>query len=239
MGNSKPQHPGYVKMEDTPWITQGRQIASAGGQGILDNYNRVNVFDEDTLASLEARNNDTYHRAFDNMERAYTNTMNKYAANNYNRFGSLNATPSAYVTDEYQRQFQRQLDDLAYNQAVNYDELMDNELQRRYNTLNMYNNMYQYGNTPHQLDLANWNIENTNRDIAYQNALAGSSGNKFTNTLKGALNGAISGGMAGGPWGALAGAAAGGAGGYFGADLGGDSLGGLGKSFGSFMGGKV
>ena len=239
MGGSSPKHPGYVKMEDTPWITQGRQIADAGGQGILDNYNKVNVFDEDTLASLEARNNATYKRAFDNMEKAYTNTMNKYAANNYNRFGTLNSTPSAYVTDEYQRQFQRQMDDLAYNQATNYDTLMDNELQRRYDTLNMYNNMYQYGNTPYQLDLANWNIENTNRDIAYQNALAGGGGSNWSNALSGAINGAVSGGLAGGPWGALAGAAAGGIGGYLGSDVSDSNLGSIGNKFNSWMGGVV
>ena len=77
---STPKHPGYVKMEDTPWITQGREIADIGGKGVLDNYGKVNVFDEATQASLNARNNDIYNRAFGDMERAYTDTMNKYNA---------------------------------------------------------------------------------------------------------------------------------------------------------------
>lgn len=168
--------PQYDKFEDTPWITQGRQIADIGGKGILDNYNKVNVFDDDTLASLEARNNNVYQRAFGDAEKAYTDTMNKYNAANYNQFGTLNATAPAYRTDEYQRQFQRQLDDLAYNKAVNYENLINNELQRRYNTLDMFGNMYGYGQTPYQVDLANWNTSNTNKDLAWQYGNSGGRG---------------------------------------------------------------
>ena len=216
MGKKKaPSHPGYVKMEDTPWITQGREIADVGGKGILENYNNVNVFSPETQKSLEARNNAIYKRAFDNMEKSYTDTMNKYSAANYGQFGTLNATPAAYRTDQYRKDFQRQMDDLAYNQAVNYDTLMDNELSRRYNTLDMFGNLYNYGLIPYQQDIRNWNIENTNRDIAYQNMLINNSGgSKFSNALSGAMKGA-SAGSAAGPWGALAGGIAGGAAGYF------------------------
>ena len=172
MGKSKaPKHEHYEQMKDTPWITQGREIADKGGQGILDYYNKVNVFDDQTKNELAQRNKEIYNRAFDNMERAYTNTMNKYNANNYGQFGTLNATAPSFVTDQYRRDAQRQMNDLAYNQAVNYEDLTDRELQRRYNTLNMFGNMYQYGQTPYQLDLANWNTRNTNKDIAYNNAL--------------------------------------------------------------------
>ena len=204
MGKNKAKHESYEEFKDTPWITQGRQIADVGGQGILDNYNRVNVFDEATQDSLNARNNAIYKRAFDNMEREYTNTMNKYAAKNYNQFGTLNATAPSYITDMYRLDAQRRMDDLAYNQAVNYDQLMDNELQRRYNTLDMFGNLYQYGNTPHQVDLANWNTRNTNRDIAYNNSLASGSGG-FSGALKGGIAGATTGGSIGGGYGALAG----------------------------------
>lgn len=168
----KVKAPQYEKFKDTPWITQGREIADIGGKGVLENYNKVNVFDEATQASLNARNNDIYNRAFGDMERAYKDTMNKYNAANYNQFGTLNATAPAYRTDEYQRQFQRQLDDLAYNKAINYENLINNELQRRYNTLDMFGNMYNYGQTPHSVDIANWNTSNTNKDLAMQAALA-------------------------------------------------------------------
>lgn len=212
--SSSVSHSGYVKMEDTPWITQARDIADIGGKGVLDNYNKVNVFDEATRQSLDARNNEIYKRAFGNMEREYANTMNKYNARNYGQFGTLNATPSAFVTDQYNRDYQRRLDDLAYNQAVNYDALMNKELQRRYNTLDMYGNMYQYGRTPYDLDLKNWNIENTNRDLAYQSALANAQnqGGGLGGLLGGALIGAGI-GSSFGKSGALGGAFGGGIGG--------------------------
>lgn len=214
MGDT-PQHEPYEEMKDTPWITQGRDIADKGGKGILDNYNKVNVFDDATNRSLDARNNQTYKRAFDDMERAYTNTMNKYNAANYNQFGTLNATPASYRTDMYNLGAQRQLDDLAYNQAMNYDVLRDKELARRYNTLNMFGNMYQYGNTPYQQDIMNWNTRNTNKDIAYQNALvANQNGGGLGGALSGALQGGVNGFlMTGNPWGAVAGAGAGAIGG--------------------------
>ena len=183
-GKSKKTYvPQYEKFEDTPWIKQGREIADIGGKGILENYGKVNVFDEPTQASLEARNNTVYQRAFDDASRMYKDTMNKYNAANYNQFGTLNATAPAYRTDEYQRQFQRQLDDLAYNKAVNYENLINNELQRRYNTLDMFGNMYGYGQTPHQVDRANWNTSNTNKDLLYKAMQANNIGSSFGNLL--------------------------------------------------------
>lgn len=220
MGSSDaPKHEAYEEMKDTPWITQGRDIADKGGQGILDYYNKVNVFDDQTKRELAQRNREIYNRAFDNMEREYTNTMNKYAAKNYGQFGTLNATAPSFVTDQYRIDAQRQMNDLAYNQAVNYDDLMDRELQRRYNTLNMFGNMYQYGQTPYQLDIANWNTRNTNKDIAYQNAMVDYQLNKnngfnFGGMLEGASQGATA-GSAFGPWGAAIGGVAGGAMGGF------------------------
>jgi len=185
MGDS-PKHPGYKKMKDTAWIKQGRQIADIGGKGVLDNYNSVNVFDQNIRNELNARNGDIYQRAFNDMNKAYRDTMNQYAARNYNRFGSLNSTPSAYTTDNYQKDFQRQMNDLAYNKAMNYENLVNNELNRRYKTLGMYEDLYGYGQIPYQQDVNNWNIENTNRDIQYKNAVM-SSQNNWLNTGLGAL----------------------------------------------------
>lgn len=186
--NDAPSHAPYEEMKDTPWITQGREIADVGGQGILSNYKNVDVFDEATNKSIEARNNDVAKRALSDMEKAYTATMNKYAGANYNRFGSLNSTPSSYVTDQYRQDFQRQMDDWAYNKALNYENLRDQELARRYNTLNMYQTLYNMGQVPYQQDLMNWNTRNTNKDLDYQNqimayqAAQNSLGNKLLNT---------------------------------------------------------
>lgn len=219
MGKKKsaPRHEDYDKMQDTPWISQARRIADVGGRGVLDNYNKVNVFDAATRKSLDDRNNQTFKRAFDEMDRQYTNIMNKYAANNYNRFGTLNATRPQFITDEYKRDFQRQMDDMAYNKAAHYDELMDKELSRRYNTLNMFGDLYRYGQVPYQLDVSNYNVDQTNKDLAYNQKLldynSGQSGG-FMGALGGAARGGISGYMAtGNPWGAAAGAIGGAIGG--------------------------
>lgn len=211
MSKSKPKHQAYSKMKDTPWIKQSKAIGTAGGQGLLDNYNNVNVFNQNTLDSLEARNNAVYQRAFSDMNQNYNDIMNKYNARNYNRFGTLNSTPSSYSTDNYQKDFQRQMNDLSYNKAVNYENLVNNELARRYNTLDMFTNMYNLGQYGYNHDKMNWNVSNTNKDIAYNNAVASSgSGNRFGNITSGALSGASTGAMVGGPWGALAGGVAGG-----------------------------
>ena len=127
----------------------------------------------------------------------YNDMMNAYAARNYNRFGTLNATPSAYITDEYKRDAQRQMDDLAYNKAVNYENLINNELQRRYNTLDMFHNLYQYGNTPHSVDIDNWNTRNTNKSMAWNAQNASSSGMGGLGSILSAL-GTASGAFAGG-----------------------------------------
>jgi hypothetical protein len=173
MGKQAPQHPGYEELKDSPWIEQGRDIAQHGGEGILDNYNRVNVFDERQRTSMEKLNEDAYRRAFDELNRGYREGMNKYASANYNRFGSLNATPSSYIADEFNRQYSRDMSNLAYNKAINYENLVNQELARRYNTLNMYQGLYNMGQIPYQQDVQNWQIRNKNRDVAYQNALAG------------------------------------------------------------------
>ena len=213
MSKSTPQHEGYKKMKDTAWIKQGRKISDAGGKGILSNYNNVNVFDQGTRDSLEARNNAIYQRAFNDMNQNYNKIMNEYAARNYNRFGSLNNTPSSYVIDQYQKDFQRQMNDASYNKAVNYENLVNNELQRRYNTLNMFRDMYGYGQNVYNHDKMNWNVENTNRDIAYQNAMANyQSGGGLGGALGGAISGAGTAFMTtGNPLAALAGGVAGGA----------------------------
>ena len=169
---SAPQKGMYEEMKDTPWITQGRELADIGGTGLKENANNVNVFDAQTRYDIDKLNRDVYSRAQEDLNKQYIDTMNKYAAANYNRFGSLNSTPSSYVTDQYQRQYQRDAANLAHERAANYENLVDQELKRRYDTLNEYLTLYNLGQTPHQLDLANWGIRNQNVDRTYENALA-------------------------------------------------------------------
>lgn len=169
--SSAPQHAHYEEMQDTPWITQGRDIANIGGEGLKKNANSVNVFDDQTKYEINKLNRDVYSRAQEDLNKQYLDTMNKYASANYNRFGSLNSTPSSYITDQYQRQYQRDAANLAYERAKNYEDLYDQELKRRYDTLNEYYTLYNLGQIPYQQDISNWQIRNKNKDIDYQNAM--------------------------------------------------------------------
>jgi len=149
--------------KDTQWISQGRDLGNRGYQGIVDNYNRVNVFDPLTQKSIQDTTNAVYQRAEDDFARNYRDTMRNLDTRNYNRFGTLNATAPAYVRDMQNLQSQRQLMDSAYNKALYSEQLKDQELARRYNTLNMFENLYGYGKLGSDLDLKN-------QEIAYQNA---------------------------------------------------------------------
>ena len=210
-GSKLPQKPMYEELADTPWITQGRDLSDKGYQGIVDNYNKVNVFDQDTQRNLDAQTNAIYNRAEQDYQRQYRDTMLKLQNANYGQFGTTNATPALYRTDMANLEAQRHLADSAYNKALYREQLINNELQRRYNTLNMFNEMYNRGEIPYQLDLQNWQIRNLNKDRQFQNAeIKANAGGGLTGAIKGAVSGGAQGFAIGGPIGAIVGAIAGG-----------------------------
>jgi hypothetical protein len=93
---------------------------------------------------------------------------------------------------------------LAYDKAINYENLVNQELQRRYNTLGMYQTLYNMGQIPHQLDLANWDIRNRNRDIDFddrQRAYAVAKANEAKKDKMWTDIGSIAGGAIGGIFG--------------------------------------
>jgi hypothetical protein len=161
---------------------------------------------------MEKLNEDAYRNAFEDLNRGYREGMNKYASANYNRFGTLNATPASYITDNFNRQYSRDMANLAYNKAVNYENLVNQELQRRYNTLNMMQTMYNMGQIPYQLDLADWDIRNKNRDIDWEDRKIQYAVDKANEAKKdkmwtniGGMAGGVVGGIVGGPVGAMIG----------------------------------
>lgn len=171
-GSKAPSRPEYEQMQDTPYITNLRDLSQRGYEGYRDNYNRVNVFSPETQRSLDDYTNAVYQRAEGDFDRQYRDTMKRMANRNYGQFGTLNATPALYRTDMENLAQQRKLADMAYNKALYRESLVDNELRRRYNTLNMFNEMLEKGQTPYNLDLQNWKIRNQNKDIQFQNAIA-------------------------------------------------------------------
>lgn len=171
-GGKAPSRPEYEQMQDTPYITNLRDLSQRGYEGYKDNYDKVNVFSPETQRSLDDYTNAVYQRAEGDFDRQYRDTMKRMANRNYGQFGTLNATPALYRTDMENLSQQRKLADMAYNKALYRESLVDNELRRRYNTLNMYNEMLGKGQTPYDLDLKNWQIRNQNKDIQFQNAIA-------------------------------------------------------------------
>lgn len=171
-GGKAPSRPEYEQMQDTPYITNLRDLSQRGYEGYKDNYNRVNVFSPETQRSLDDYTNAVYQRAEGDFDRQYRDTMKRMANRNYGQFGTLNATPALYRTDMENLAQQRKLADMAYNKALYRESLVDNELRRRYNTLNMYNQMLEKGQTPYEQDLKNWQIRNKNKDIQFENAIA-------------------------------------------------------------------
>lgn len=171
-GGKAPSRPEYEQLEDTPYISNLRDLSQRGYEGYKDNYNKVNVFSPSTQRSLDDYTNSVYQRAESDFDRQYRDTMKRMANRNYGQFGTLNATPALYRTDMENLSQQRKLSDMAYNKALYRESLVDNELRRRYNTLNMFNEMLGKGQTPYELDLKNWQIRNDNKDIQFQNAIA-------------------------------------------------------------------
>lgn len=171
-GGKAPSRPEYEQMQDTPYITNLRDLSQRGYEGYKDNYDKVNVFSPETQRSLDDYTNAVYQRAEGDFDRQYRDTMKRMANRNYGQFGTLNATPALYRTDMENLSQQRKLADMTYNKALYRESLVDNELRRRYNTLNMFNEMLEKGQTPYEQDLKNWQIRNQNKDIQFENAIA-------------------------------------------------------------------
>ena len=166
----KPKRPLYEEQQDTPWITRNRNLNEKTYNNVYENLDRVNVFDDATKQSLQNYADDIYNRALSDFNRSYNQTMNKTLSRDYNRFGTTGASTSLLNRDNYNLQQQRKLADLAYDKALYNEDLINNELQRRYNTLNTnYNYFTNSGKTTQDFDNANWQIRNMNKDVQYLN----------------------------------------------------------------------
>lgn len=160
----------YEEMKDTPWITRNRELNTTTYNNINRDLNRVNVFDDATRQQLNAYNDSIYNRAVSDFDRDYSQTMNKYLARDYNRFGTTGGTSSLLTRDNYNLAQQRKLADMEYQRAKNYEDMINQELSRRYTWLDTnYNYFTNSGNEIQTNDLRNWAIRNQNLDRQYAN----------------------------------------------------------------------
>ena len=173
LGKSKPKVPMYQEMKDTPWITRNRELNTTTYGNINRDLNNVNVFDDATKQQLNSVVDDWYNRSLSDFDRSYAQTMNKYLARDYNRLGTTGGTSSLLTRDNYNLAQQRKLADLASNRSDRYDDLINQELNRRYKWLDTnYNYFTNSGNEIQTNDLRNWAIRNQNLDRQYQNDIS-------------------------------------------------------------------
>ena len=182
-GKSKPKVPMYQTMKDTPWITRNRDLNTNAYDNLSRDLNNVNVFDDATKQQLNSVVDDWYNRSVSDFDRAYNNTMRRTLARDYNRFGTTGASNSLLSRDYNNLMSQRALADLASNRSDRYDQLINNELARRYKWLDTNNELFNTtGNIVQTNDLRNWAIQNQNRDRQYANDIQDYN-NSFGHTL--------------------------------------------------------
>lgn len=182
-GKSKPKVPMYQTMKDTPWITRNRDLNTDAYDNLSRDWNNVNVFDDATKQQLNSVVDDWYNRSVSDFDRAYNDTMRRTLARDYNRFGTTGASNSLLSRDYNNLMSQRALADLASNRSDRYDQLINNELARRYKWLDTnYNYFTNSGKEIQNNDLRNWAIQNQNIDRQYANDIQDYN-NSFGHTL--------------------------------------------------------
>lgn len=169
VGKDEPRIPKYEELADTDWIARNRDLNSKTWTNLNRDWNNVNVLDDNVRQQLNAYNDSIYNRAEKDFDRSYGQTMNKYLARDYNRLGTTGGAQSLLTRDNYNLAQQRKLADLEYDRALNYENMVNNELNRRYKWLNQNLNSFNTsGQTTQANDVANWMIRNGNLDRQYQ-----------------------------------------------------------------------
>ena len=169
MAKTPPKLKKYEEQKDSPFVANARKLMERGYGGLNENVDRVNTMNDGTMADINSRLGNIYNRAKSDFDISYRDTIAKQLASEYGKFGNIGSTPSLYRGDMTNRTAQRELADLAYNKSKDYEGSVNNELSRRYNTMDMYNKLYSYGAIPQEYDDKNYELSKINQDRMYQN----------------------------------------------------------------------
>lgn len=223
---STPDLPMYEEYADTPFITRNRELNPMAYDYLTQAMENLDLYNANPEAYQAVA--DAYTQAqWNDFNRGYNEAMNQQAANNYNRLGTSNATSNLYTTDSTQRRMNDLASRIAANTASQYNNLVNQEYQRRLSSLGTYANLFNNsGAITENVDMTNWNIRNQNKDRQYMNDVNNNPWNRISGVASGIVQGAQTGFQAGGPWGAVAGGVLGGIGG----SSGGNALEGLNNS---------
>lgn len=206
---STPDMPMYEEYADTPFITRNRELNPMAYDYLTRAMENLDLYNANPEAYQAVA--DAYTQAqWNDFNRGYNEAMNQQAANNYNRLGTSNATSNLYTTDSTQRRMNDLASRIAANTASQYNNLVNQEYQRRLGSLGTYANLFNNsGAITEDVDMTNWGIRNENKDRQYMNDV--NDYNKkmgmIGGTIQGlsSIGGAVAGGIFGGPAGAMLG----------------------------------
>ena len=206
--------PDFPEFGDTPYITQSRALqdqAYGYTTNALDNFNSfINPEQYQAVA-------DAYTQAqWNDLNRNYQQAVNQNAARERNRLGTYGASSSLYNTNTMQNYYNDLASRVAAQTASQYNNLINNEYNRRLQTLNTNAGLWSgTGATNYQHDYNNYNVrlQNMYNDWLDEVDRKNNTGwNMVANIAKNAVSGAQA-GSAAGPWGVAIGAGVGAIGG--------------------------
>ena len=168
--------PMYEEFADTPYITQSRDLmdrAYGYTTNALENYN--NFINPEQYQAVA----DAYTQAqWNDLNRNYQRAINQNAAREKQRLGTSGASSSLYNTESLNQQYNDLASRVASQTAAQYNNLINNEYNRRMNTLlNDYNLWNSTGNINYNHDKRNWETRNLNKYNQWANEVA--ENNKF------------------------------------------------------------
>ena len=204
--------PDYPEFGDTPYITQSRALqdqAYGYTTNALDNYNSfINPEQYQAVA-------DAYTQAqWNDLNRGYQRAINQNAARERQRLGTSGASSSLYNTESLNQQYNDLASRVAAQTASQYNNLINNEYNRRLQTLATNADLWSgTGATNYTHDYNNYKTRMQNMyndwldDIDKKNA----KNQMIGGTIQGlsSIGGAVAGGIFGGPMGAMMGQQAG------------------------------
>lgn len=207
------ERPMYEELSDTPWITRNRELNDYSYNNMLNALNNLNRFADSDLNQYQTVADQYTQSMWNDLNRGYQQAVNNNIAREQNRLGTTGASSSLYNTNTLQNNYNDQAARLASQTASQYQNLINNEYNRRLSNTNLYNNLFNTsGNITQSNDIANWQIRNTNKDRQWLNDVDENNNtgwNWFANVNQGALQGFSEGMKTGNPWVGLGGAIAG------------------------------
>lgn len=210
------ERPMYEELADTPWITRNRELNESSYNNLLNSLDNLNRFTDRDLNQYQTVADQYTQSMWNDLNRGYQQAVNNNIAREQNRLGTTGASSSLYNTNTLQNNYNDQAARLASQTAAQYQNLINNEYNRRLSNTNLYNSLFNNsGNITQSNDIANWQIRNTNKDRQWLNDVDKNNNtgwNWFANVNKGALEGFSEGMKTGNIWGGIAGGIAGGIG---------------------------